>query len=135
MDRHVLLVLFLFCCFAAGTALKCITCHLQLTSDRCRSGFGVCVAKEEEKCMTLKVYNFGQKHLLSYMVCQRFCKAMKFLYHGRYFVYECCDQNYCNFKVGANLTSELIVDTLIVPRSYKGNLLICGGPSDAAGSG
>ncbi|XP_035869554.1 prostate and testis expressed protein 3-like [Phyllostomus discolor] len=100
MDRHILLVLFLFCCFAAGTALKCITCHLQLTSDRCRSGFGVCVAKEEEKCMTLKVYNFGHKHLLSYMVCQRFCRAMKFLYHGRYFVYECCDQNYCNFKVG-----------------------------------
>ncbi|XP_045716280.1 prostate and testis expressed protein 3 [Phyllostomus hastatus] len=107
MDRHVLLVFFLFCCFAAGTALKCITCHLHLTSDRCRSGFGVCVAKEEEKCMTLKVYNFGRKHLLSYMVCQRFCRAMKFLHHGRYFVYECCDQNYCNFKLGGTGATTL----------------------------
>lgn len=39
------------------------------------------------------------EHQLSYMVCQRFCRPLTFQRHGRFFVYECCDKNYCNFKL------------------------------------
>ncbi|XP_053784157.1 prostate and testis expressed protein 3 [Desmodus rotundus] len=101
MDKHVLLVFSLFFCFEAGTALRCITCHLHLTSDRCRRGFGVCVAQKDEKCMTLKVYDYipDWNHLLSYMVCQKFCRALVFHHHGRVYSHECCDHNYCNFKL------------------------------------
>ncbi|XP_036990073.1 prostate and testis expressed protein 3-like [Artibeus jamaicensis] len=98
MDKHVLLVFSLFCCFE-GSALMCITCHLHLTSDRCRRGFGVCVAQEEEKCMTLKIYDYTWNHLLSYMVCQKFCRDLTFQRHGHFLVHECCDYNYCNLKL------------------------------------
>lgn len=40
----------------AVTPLRCITCHLRTKTDRCRRGFGVCVAQENETCMMLKIY-------------------------------------------------------------------------------
>ncbi|XP_054448737.1 prostate and testis expressed protein 3 [Pteronotus mesoamericanus] len=110
MDKHVLLVFFLFCCFEAVTALKCITCYLHLMSDRCRRGFGVCVAQEQEECMTLKVYDYSTlEGRLSYMVCQKFCSDLTLHRHGRVFIYKCCNQDYCNFRFfqAAAETAEL----------------------------
>ncbi|XP_036894205.1 prostate and testis expressed protein 3-like [Sturnira hondurensis] len=99
MDKRVLLVFSLFCCFEAGTALRCITCHLHPTLDRCRRGFGVCVAQDGEKCMTLNVYDYNWNHQLSYMVCQKFCRTLTFQRHGWFFMHTCCDYNYCNLQL------------------------------------
>nr|XP_031526226.1 prostate and testis expressed protein 3 isoform X1 [Vicugna pacos] len=55
MDKHLLLLLSVFCCTVAAAPLKCVTCHLRTEMDRCRRGFGICVAKKYETCLLLKI--------------------------------------------------------------------------------
>lgn len=43
-------------CSPAVTPLRCVTCHLHTQTDRCRRGFGICVAQEHERCMILKIF-------------------------------------------------------------------------------
>uniref|UniRef100_A0A8C6FVG7 Prostate and testis expressed 3 n=1 Tax=Moschus moschiferus TaxID=68415 RepID=A0A8C6FVG7_MOSMO len=97
MDRHFLLLLFLLCCTVAVTPLRCITCHLRTQTDRCRRGFGVCVARDQERCMILKIFQGGTLQL-SYLVCQRFCRDLTYSFQDRTYVHKCCNYNYCNFK-------------------------------------
>ncbi|XP_047610328.1 prostate and testis expressed protein 3 [Phacochoerus africanus] len=97
MDKHFLLLLALFCCIVAVIPLTCITCHLRTQTDRCRRGFGVCVAKKQETCMILKI--FQDKTLqLSYLVCQKFCRDLTYVRNNRTYVHTCCNYDYCNFK-------------------------------------
>ncbi|XP_036133152.1 prostate and testis expressed protein 3 [Molossus molossus] len=97
MNKHFLLVFFLLSCIEVQTLLKCITCHLRIKSDRCRRGFGICVAQKSEACMTLKIYA-DQSFQLSYMVCQKFCRDLTFDFNNRTYVHECCNYDYCNYK-------------------------------------
>ncbi|XP_010827839.1 PREDICTED: prostate and testis expressed protein 3 [Bison bison bison] len=98
MDRHFSLLLFLLGCpLVAVTPLRCITCHLRTQTDHCRRGFGVCVAKNYESCMILKIFQGGTLQL-SYLVCQRFCRDLTYSFQGRIYVHKCCNYNYCNFK-------------------------------------
>ncbi|XP_006140666.1 prostate and testis expressed protein 3 [Tupaia chinensis] len=97
MDRPFLW-LFFSCLLVAGAALKCITCHLRSQTDRCRRGFGVCLAQRQETCMTLKAIQGGELQV-SYMVCQRFCRDLTLSYNDRTYVHTCCRSNYCNFKI------------------------------------
>ncbi|XP_006775161.1 PREDICTED: prostate and testis expressed protein 3 [Myotis davidii] len=97
MDKHFLLVFSLFCCIAVVTPLKCITCHLHMESDRCRRGFGVCLAQKSETCMLLNIYN-GYELQLSYMVCQKFCRNLMFNYNNLTYIHHCCKSDYCNMN-------------------------------------
>ncbi|XP_025320796.1 prostate and testis expressed protein 3 [Canis lupus baileyi] len=118
MDKHFLMVFSLFCCIVgldnsssfysspgltpaprspAVTPLTCMTCHLRTRTDRCRRGFGICVAQKFESCMTLKIFQDNILQL-SYMVCQKFCRDLTFDFNNRTYVHKCCKINYCNFK-------------------------------------
>nr|XP_055161281.1 prostate and testis expressed protein 3 [Nyctereutes procyonoides] len=97
MDKHFLMVFSLFCCIVAVTPLTCMTCHLRTRTDRCRRGFGICVAQKFESCMTLKIFQDNILQL-SYMVCQKFCRDLTFDFNNRTYVHKCCKLNYCNFK-------------------------------------
>ncbi|KAM5223966.1 prostate and testis expressed protein 3 [Hipposideros larvatus] len=97
MDKHFLLV-FSFFCFIEVTPLKCITCHLRTKTDRCRRGFGVCVAQKDETCMIVKIYR-DLRLQLSYMLCQKFCRDLTFNFNNHTYVHKCCNHDYCNFKV------------------------------------
>ncbi|XP_003472608.1 prostate and testis expressed protein 3 [Cavia porcellus] len=95
MNKCVLGLFSLFCLIMAAASLKCATCHLQITGERCRRDFGICVAQKDESCMVLKVvYNFSL--VLSYMDCQKFCKTGKYAINRRVYRYTCCKSNYCN---------------------------------------
>ncbi|KAB0407646.1 hypothetical protein E2I00_011630 [Balaenoptera physalus] len=93
MDKHFLLLLPVVCCIVAVTPLRCITCHLRTQTDRCRRGFGVCVAEKHETCMILKVFQDNILQL-SYMVCQRFCRELTYKLNDRTYVHTCCNYNY-----------------------------------------
>ncbi|XP_036305595.1 prostate and testis expressed protein 3 [Pipistrellus kuhlii] len=95
MDKRFLLVFSLFCCIEAVTLLKCITCHLRMKSDRCRRGYGVCLAQRDESCMLLRIYK-DYALQLSYMVCQRFCRNLTFTFSNRTYIHHCCEADYCN---------------------------------------
>ncbi|KAF3823712.1 hypothetical protein GH733_007180, partial [Mirounga leonina] len=82
---------------AAVTPLKCMTCHLRTRTDRCRRGFGSCVAQKFESCMTLKIFQDDILQL-SYMVCQKFCRDLTFDLNNRTYVHKCCKHNFCNLK-------------------------------------
>ncbi|XP_023589795.1 prostate and testis expressed protein 3 [Trichechus manatus latirostris] len=97
MDKPVLLAFYLIC-VTVGTSLKCLTCHLRVKADRCRRGFGVCIAQDDEMCMSLKIYR-GEELLVAYMECQKFCKAARVKRKGRIYVHSCCARNYCNGKI------------------------------------
>ncbi|XP_005378529.1 PREDICTED: prostate and testis expressed protein 3 [Chinchilla lanigera] len=98
MNKHFLLLFSLFCLIVAAASLKCLTCHLHMTADRCRRGFGICTAQKDETCMNLKIiYNSSQ--VLSYMDCQKFCKTMKHTVNKRIYQYNCCNSNYCNREI------------------------------------
>ncbi|XP_020733335.2 prostate and testis expressed protein 3 [Odocoileus virginianus] len=84
-------------CPPAVTPLRCITCHLRTQTDRCRRGFGICVAQKHETCMILKIFQDGTLQL-SYLVCQRFCRDLTYNFQDRTYVHKCCNYNYCNFK-------------------------------------
>ncbi|XP_051012761.1 prostate and testis expressed protein 3 [Acomys russatus] len=81
-----------------ATSLMCVTCHLRTESDHCRRGFGVCVAQKHETCMSMRVYSNGTL-LMSYMVCQRFCKNLTYNANNRSYVHKCCNYDYCNFRL------------------------------------
>uniref|UniRef100_A0A7N5K631 Prostate and testis expressed 3 n=1 Tax=Ailuropoda melanoleuca TaxID=9646 RepID=A0A7N5K631_AILME len=98
MDKHFLMVFFLCCFIVAATSLKCMTCHLRTRTDRCRRGFGFCVAQKFESCMTLKIFQ-GNILQLSYMVCQKFCRDLTFDLNNRTYVHKCCKHNFCNLKI------------------------------------
>ncbi|XP_046541112.1 prostate and testis expressed protein 3 [Equus quagga] len=98
MDKHFLLVFSLFCFIAAVTPLRCVMCHLHTQTDRCRRGFGMCVAQEHERCMILKIFQDNVLQL-SYMVCQKFCRDLTYHLNSRIYVHKCCDENYCNFQL------------------------------------
>ncbi|XP_007463703.1 PREDICTED: prostate and testis expressed protein 3 [Lipotes vexillifer] len=97
MDKHFLLLSSVFCCTAAVTPLRCITCHLRTQRDRCRRGFSVCVAEKHETCMILKIFQDNILQL-SYMVCQRFCRELTYDLNDQTYVHTCCNYNYCDFK-------------------------------------
>ncbi|XP_049510821.1 prostate and testis expressed protein 3 [Panthera uncia] len=98
MDKHFLIVSFLFCFIVAVTPLKCVTCHLHTRTDRCRRGFGSCIAQTFESCMSLKIFQDNILQL-SYMVCQKFCRDLTFDFHNRTYVHKCCRYNYCNIEI------------------------------------
>eukprot|EP00069_Balaena_mysticetus_P014192 bmy_08505T0 len=83
-------------CSPAVTPLRCITCHLRTQTDRCRRGFGVCVAEKHETCMILKIFQDNILQL-SYMVCQRFCRELTYNLNDRTYVHTCCNYNYSWF--------------------------------------
>ncbi|XP_004641507.2 prostate and testis expressed protein 3 [Octodon degus] len=97
MNKYFLLLFSLFFLILATTSLRCATCHLHLARDRCRRGFGMCVAQKNEKCMHLKVI-INSTHVLSYMDCQKFCKNGKKTTKDHTYQYICCGSNYCNRK-------------------------------------
>ncbi|XP_049712302.1 prostate and testis expressed protein 3 [Elephas maximus indicus] len=98
MDKPLLLAFSFVCVTMADTSLKCLTCHLHIKADRCRRGFGVCTAQEDEMCMSLKIYK-DNEFQLAYMECQKFCKAQQVKRNGRTYVHSCCTNNYCNSKI------------------------------------
>ncbi|XP_038177165.1 prostate and testis expressed protein 3 [Arvicola amphibius] len=98
MYRHVLPLFSLFCLAVDATSLKCVTCHLRTLSDHCRRGFGICLAQKYETCMSLRIYSNNTLQI-SYMVCQRFCKNLTYIFNNRTYVHKCCNYDYCNFKI------------------------------------
>ncbi|XP_004689178.1 PREDICTED: prostate and testis expressed protein 3 [Condylura cristata] len=98
MEKHFLVIFSFLCLIVAGASLKCTTCHLQTQADRCRRGFGICVAQKDEQCMILKIFQ-GDTLQLSYMVCQKFCQNLTMVYDKRTYVHECCKENFCNFRL------------------------------------
>ncbi|XP_030744266.1 prostate and testis expressed protein 3 [Echinops telfairi] len=80
------------------SSLKCLTCHLRTSGDRCRRGFGVCTAQENEMCMTLKLYKDGELNII-YMECEKFCKNLQFKQDGWTYVHNCCATDYCNNEI------------------------------------
>ncbi|XP_015978102.1 prostate and testis expressed protein 3 [Rousettus aegyptiacus] len=97
MDKCFLLIFILFCFIEAVTPLKCITCHLHLKADRCRKGSGVCVAKKDATCMTLKIFKGVDLQLL-YLECQKFCRNLTYELNDQTYVHKCCNHDYCNFE-------------------------------------
>ncbi|XP_072810154.1 prostate and testis expressed protein 3 isoform X1 [Vicugna pacos] len=81
----------------SAAPLKCVTCHLRTEMDRCRRGFGICVAKKYETCLLLKILQ-DDIFQLAYMVCQKFCRDLTYKINSRTYVHKCCNHNYCNFK-------------------------------------
>ncbi|XP_062948860.1 prostate and testis expressed protein 3 [Cynocephalus volans] len=98
MNKHFSWLFLLFCLSVAAKSLKCVTCHLRTQADRCRRGFGVCIAQKHEACMILQIFQ-DEALQLSYMVCQQFCKDMTFDFNNRTYVHKCCNYNYCNYKM------------------------------------
>ncbi|XP_037363798.1 prostate and testis expressed protein 3 [Talpa occidentalis] len=97
MEKHFLLI-FSLSCFIVVASLMCRTCHLHIQTDRCRRGLGVCVAQKNEECMLLSIMQ-GDILQLSYMVCQKFCRNLTFVYENRTYVHKCCKENFCNFRL------------------------------------
>ncbi|XP_049634382.1 prostate and testis expressed protein 3 [Suncus etruscus] len=97
MDKRLLFIFSYFCFIVAVTPLRCITCHLHTEADRCRRGFGICTTQKHEKCMTLKISQGGIL-LLSYMVCQKFCKDMSYDFNNRTYDHKCCEEDFCNYQ-------------------------------------
>ncbi|XP_033620312.1 prostate and testis expressed protein 3 isoform X2 [Fukomys damarensis] len=97
MNKHFLFLFSLFCVIVAAS-LKCITCQLHMVGERCRRGFGTCIAQKDETCMNLKIFRNNVLQL-SYMVCQKFCKNGRYKINDRLYYYRCCSSNYCNKEV------------------------------------
>ncbi|XP_005085902.1 prostate and testis expressed protein 3 [Mesocricetus auratus] len=98
MNRHSLMLFSLFCLIVEATSLKCVTCHFRTPSDHCRRGFGICEAQKYETCMSLRIYSNNTLQI-SYMVCQRFCNNLVYIFNNRTYVHKCCHLDYCNFKI------------------------------------
>ncbi|KAG8522333.1 Prostate and testis expressed protein 3, partial [Galemys pyrenaicus] len=80
-----------------AASLICATCHLFIPKDRCRLGLGVCVAQKDEKCMLLQISQ-SNVLLLSYMVCQKFCRNLTLKYNNRTYIHQCCQDDFCNLE-------------------------------------
>ncbi|KAI5943252.1 Prostate and testis expressed protein 3 [Manis javanica] len=60
----------------AVTPLRCVTCHLRTQTDRCRRGFGVCVAQIHETCLSLKIF---QDNILQLSYMESYSEDLKLL--------------------------------------------------------
>ncbi|XP_004614205.1 prostate and testis expressed protein 3 isoform X3 [Sorex araneus] len=96
MDKHLLFIFSYFCFIVAVTPIRCVTCHFQTQADHCRRDFEICTTKRNEKCLTLRISQGGTL-LLSYMVCQKFCKNLSYNFKNRTYVHKCCNKDYCNY--------------------------------------